>query len=388
MKIATMGSEEPKMQRRQFLTTSLLATGGVIAFGNRSQRFSPLTTTEQVPPAWSYDPVIGDGRWIWKDPPKSERGYLEPRSYEVSIGIELQGVDDYCEAMASTPVPLAHPEQQIDDVSIEQVGCKAVIRELASGAGQLILHAPSIEAGQVVKAIVNYKMTLFKQYHAFQQEQFPAKQSVPKEIAAIALGESPGIQVASPAVKKLATAIGQGYAHPWEKAEAFVRWIRESIRPQLGAYTSVLTAIQKRVGDCEEMSALFVAFCRASGIPARLVWIPNHNWAEFYLTDHENVGHWIPVHPACYNWFGWTGAHELVIQKGDRVIVPEQGRASRLLMDWMRSSGRPNANYIATLTPVASSENDDPGPGARSKDKKTGEWKLSGKHKMDRFARR
>ena len=27
---------------------------------------------------------------------------------------------------------------------------------------------------------------------------------------------------------------------------------------------------------------MLVALCRAGGIPARLVWVPNHNWAEFY----------------------------------------------------------------------------------------------------------
>ena len=138
------------------------------------------------------------------------------------------------------------------------------------------------------------------------------------------MGDSPGIQANASTVRKLASELGKEHAHPWDKSQAFVKWIRENIRPQIGTYTSVVTAIQRKVGDCEEMSALFVAFCRSSGIPSRLVWVPNHNWAEFYLTDHEEKGHWIPVHPACYHWFGWTGAHELVIQKGDRVQVPEQ----------------------------------------------------------------
>ena len=376
------------MKRRQFLTNTALAAGGAFATSTMFWQRSPELTSYRQGPVWSFEPVVGDGKWIWREPPKTERGYLEPRSYDVSIGMELRGVDSTCEAMATTPVPVSHPEQQVEQVSMETIGCEADIRELSPGAGQLLLHAPEIAVGQVVKAIAHFKITLFKQYHGFEQEQFPFTQTVPKGVQTSSMGDSPGIQASASVVRKLANEIAREHSHPWDKAQAFVKWIRTSIRPQLGAYTSVLTAIQKRVGDCEEMSALFVAFCRAAGIPARLVWVPNHNWAEFYLTDFEQKGHWIPVHPACYNWFGWTGAHELVIQKGDRVPVPEQSNPSRLVMDWMRSTGRPKANYLASLKPLPPSESGDAGPGERTKDTKTGEWRITGKHPLDRFARR
>ena len=384
------------MERRQFLTKSTLGCVGASTLGAGAVSVVPLFSDRSVDltsyplgPVHSYDPVVGDGKWIWREPPATERGYLEPRSFELSIGIELQGLGDRCESMASTPVPMNHPEQTVDEVIIENVGCKAVIRELAPGAGQLMLHAPNIVAGQVVKAIAHYKITLYKQYHGFEKDQFPIQQTVPKSVRALALGDSPGIQTSASVVRKLASEIAYGLDHPWDQAKSFVKWIQDKIRPQYGPYTSVLTAIEKRVGDCEEMSALFVAFCRALGIPARLVWVPNHNWTEFYLTDNEQNGHWIPVHPACYHWFGWTGAHELILQKGDRIRVPEQGSTSRLLMDWIRSSGRrPRTNYIAELIPQPPTSNGDPGPGSRAKDSLTGEWKLTGKHEFDRLARR
>ena len=68
-------------------------------------------------------------------------------------------------------------------------------------------------------------------------------------------------------------------------------------------------------------------------------------WSEMYLTDNDGTAHWIPVHTACYFWFGWTDAHELVIQKGDRLHLPERGnRFFRLQEDWMQWGGhRPAA---------------------------------------------
>jgi len=35
--------------------------------------------------------VVGDGHWIWTEPPADGVGYLEPRSYSLKIGIELAG---------------------------------------------------------------------------------------------------------------------------------------------------------------------------------------------------------------------------------------------------------------------------------------------------------
>ncbi|MGC4004822.1 MAG: transglutaminase-like domain-containing protein [Pirellulales bacterium] len=355
------------MRRRRFLTTAALGLAGVCmrhGLNGSSQSASPAFSTD-LGPVHSIIPVVGDGKWIWKEPPEKDRGYLEPRSYELKIGIEMTGVGEQSEALAATPVPLAHPEQVVDDVRLEKEGCEATIRELAPGAGQLLMHVPALRKGETVRAIAHYKLTLSKQYHAYAAEMFPVAQRVPQEIKNLALFDSPGIQTSAPAVKKLAAELSQGIVHPWDKAVAFAAWIREHIRPQIGPFTSVTTALEKRLGDCEEYSAVFVALCRAAEIPARLVWVPNHNWSEFYLTDDKGVGHWIPVHTACYGWFGWTGVHELVIQKGDRVKVREQHATFRLLEDWLRSTGRkPQTTYVAELTPLPPKTDADPGPGA------------------------
>lgn len=375
------------MRRRTFLEATALLAGS--AWLPRPAAESLLSSVRQLGPVHSIIPVVGDGVWIWNEPPEKERGYLEPREYTLDIGIELTGTGKQSEAMAATPVPLTHPEQKIEEVTIEKVGCKATIRELAPGAGQLLLHAPQILQGQTVKAIAHYKLTLHKQYHGYNVEQFPAAQKIPNDVRLGALFDSPGIQTSNAGVKKLAAEVSQGIKHPWDQAVAFAAWVRKNITPRIGPYTSVKDAVEKRVGDCEEMSATFVALCRAVNIPARLVWVPNHNWSEFFLVDHDGKGHWIPVHTACYGWFGWTGVHELVIQKGDRVKVPEQLATFRLLEDWLRSTGRhPTTNYVAELTPLPPSKGGEAGPGARKKDTKTGEWKLTGSHEFDRYARR
>ncbi len=342
-----------------------------------------------APPAFSVIPVVGDGKWIWNKPPPGATGYLEPRPYLVNVGIELTGQGYGTQIKATTPLPVDCPEQKLEGGQVQTQGCEAEVRDVGEFARQLYLYAPQIAKGQTISAKVSYKATLYKQYHNYQRDQFPQKQTVPAELGKQYLGESPGIQTRSKEIRDLLKSLSGDAKHPWDLAQTFAAWIPRNIRPQIGPYTSVITALEKRLGDCAEMSAVFVALCRVAGIPARLVWVPNHNWSEMYLTDKDGKGHWIPVHTACYFWFGWTGAHELVIQKGDRLRVPDRGnRFFRLQEDWMQwGDRRPAARYLAELTPRPARPGEDPGPGARQKIA-GGEWKLVGNHALDHYMRR
>ena len=377
------------MDRRKFLQLGVSAAiyGGMAAL--RQECVGRRSDVSCVPPAFSVIPVVGDGKWIWTSPPQGQSGYLEPRSYLLNVGIELVGQGNASQIAATTPVPIDCPEQKIEEEHVESRGCEAQVREIGPDARQLCLSAPGIAPGQTIAAVAHYKLTISKQFHGYQRDQFPEDQKIPNDVRRMYMGDSPGIQTRCKEIRQLLGELAGDTKHPWELAKKFASWIPRNIRPQIGPFTSVVAALDNRLGDCAEMSAVFVALCRAAGIPARLVWVPNHNWSEFYLTDKRDVGHWIPAHTACYFWFGWPGAHELVLQKGDRLRVPERGgKLYRLQEDWMQWMGRrPAVRYLAELTPQPKKAGEDPGPGARTKIA-TGEWKLTGTHPLDRYARR
>lgn len=373
------------MDRRNFLRLSAAAAGSCAACIPKvawsqpplRQFFAPR------PPAWSVIPVVGDGHWIWTKPPENETGYLEPREYEVEFGIELQGRGNAYQVKATTPVPVTHPEQEILSADVETFGAAAQLRQVSATAGELIVAADGLAKGQRIGALARMKVSLRKQYHGFERDRFSSDLTFPVEFRKAWLFDSPGIQTRLPEVRRLSADLGGQLVHPWDKAHAYYEWVWKHIRARIGSYTSVAAALRDRVGDCEERASVFVALCRAAGIPARLVWVPNHNWAEFYLVDTEGQGHWIPAHTACYSWFGWTGVHELVLQKGDSIEVPEQRRPQRLLTDWMQWGGaRPEVHYTAELRPLPGKESSDAGPGARRKDAK-GEWVRTGQHPLD-----
>lgn len=381
------------MERRTFLqlAAGAAACGGLDFRGPR-RLFAGMPALEEVeftPPAFSIVPVVGDGKWIWNEPPKNETGYLEPRQFKLKIGIELNGRGDATQIQATTPAPIECPEQKLEEPKIQTDGCDATIREIGVDARQFYISADQIAAGQKIIATAEYKLTAYKQYFAYDRDRFPAEQKPPHDVVNMYLGDSPGIQTRIKEVRQLLDQLRGDTKHPWDLAKKFAEWVPRNIKPLIRPYTSVTAALDDRQGACAEMSAVFVALCRAAGIPARLVWVPDHNWAEFYLMDERHEGHWIPAHTACYFWFGWTGAHELVLQKGDRLKMPDRGnRLFRLQDDWMRWAGRrPEVRYIAELTPLASTPDGDPGPGARAK-MASGEWKVVGKHPLDQYLRR
>ena len=334
------------MNRRDFLHAGIGATltGGTLAALDRQPRLINIQSDDcarSYPPAYSVIPVVGDGRWTWIEPPEGETGYLEPRPYDLSVGIQLEGTGDAANVTSTTAAPLDYPEQKIESVKIETVGCQAKLRKLTDGAGQLVVSAAELARGQVAKAVARYRLTLFKQYHGYTADHFPAKQKIPPEVRKQFLQDSPGIQTRSRQVRELAAELTSGTPkHPWEQVKSFADWI------------------------------------------------PNHTWAEFFLVDNKGEGRWIPAHTACYSWFGWNGVHELVLQKGDRIQLPEKKKLVRLLADWTQWSGaQPKASYTAELTPQPIEPGGDAGPGARRKDEK-GEWKVVGGHSLDRYVRR
>lgn len=335
----------------------------------------------------SITPVVGDGKWIWNEPPKEQTGYLEPRAFDVTVGIRLEGQGDASGIIATTVTPVETPEQKIVEVVKESQGCRVELRQLDTFAGQLGIACDRLSRGQVAIGQARYRVELHKDFRGLERDKFPMEQEFDRDFILKWGIDSPGIQTRHSSVKDLAKTLSHQAEHPWDQAKIFYEWVRKNIKPQIQGYTSVIRALRDRVGDCEECAAVFVALCRASGIPARLVWVPGHNWAEFCLKNESGEPIWIPAHTSAYTWFGWTGVHEVILQKGDRIPFPEKREEYRLLVDWMQWKGRkPKTHFFATIEPVPPKDEADAGPGARLK-QEDGRWIRTGDYARAKFNR-
>lgn len=112
------------------------------------------------------------------------------------------------------------------------------------------------------------------------------------------LNPEPLIESEDPNIKKLAAAT-LSQSNPEKSARRVFDWIGNNLRYSgyLGDARGAAYALKHRAGDCTEYASLFVAFCRAVGIPARVVsgfvqaeggvlsQADYHDWAEIRLGD-------------------------------------------------------------------------------------------------------
>jgi transglutaminase-like putative cysteine protease len=110
------------------------------------------------------------------------------------------------------------------------------------------------------------------------------------------------IESDDPVLVQKARDITSGSHDSWDAALRLSRWVAENISYAIPGGGTARGTYDIRAGECGAHSMLLAAFCRAVGIPARVVfgamYVPNHGggfgqhaWNEIYM---GNAG-WIPV---------------------------------------------------------------------------------------------
>ncbi|KPJ55934.1 MAG: hypothetical protein AMJ42_05965 [Deltaproteobacteria bacterium DG_8] len=141
-----------------------------------------------------------------------------------------------------------------------------------------------------VLEIFKEKMSGLKPYHI----------PYPKDDLMGYLIPTPFIQSDDKSIKKKAQEIIGDERDALEAVKLIKDWVYQNIekRPTL-SIPSALDVLKMKVGDCNEHSTLFVALCRAVGIPSKLCAGIVYNQGSFYYHAWSDVfvGGWISVDP-------------------------------------------------------------------------------------------
>jgi hypothetical protein len=129
------------------------------------------------------------------------------------------------------------------------------------------------------------------------------------------LQATPRIQSDDKAILDLAKEIVGDATDPDEKAHRIAKWVFKTLKKSYSDNAdTALEILDRKAGDCTEHSLIFVALCRAAGVPAREVgglayvraskpllgW---HAWAEIH-----NGHQWVSVDPT-WNQYLVDGTH-------------------------------------------------------------------------------
>jgi hypothetical protein len=266
------------------------------------------------------------------------------RRMKMRFGMQFQSNDNHCTHLhATVPFPREWPEQQVTilEATLPE-NARYQEREIPGGAKQLVLEVPVLGPQQSLEVVVTVEIekSFIKGPAAPDHLVLPKKTLKDKDLVWY-LGDSPLIETKSRQVRDIVKALrDQKPETAWQYVESIYDWVRNNIAYRHGDLRSTRETLKDKFGDCEEMSGLFVAICRASNIPARCVWIPEHCYPEFYLEDAQGFGHWYPCQVAGDRQFGQMQEYRPILQKGDRFKVPEQNGWQRYVAEFFTCKQR------------------------------------------------
>ncbi len=286
------------------------------------------------------------------DPQGAKLG--EGRVQRMEVGITVNAVGGPCRGIVGyTAVPDEWPEQQVKIVEEEvSPGAKVSYRPVDGMAKAMVVRVPFLRAGEEAKAIVTFEV----RRSAILVPDDPGIYLLPKltkldRKVRVFLAPSPKIESRDRKIRSLAKQIGADEQNAWEKVEAIYDWVRDNVEYKNGPLKGALAALRDGNGDCEELTSLFIALCRASNVPARTVWVQGHCYPEFYLLDGKGKGHWFPCQAAGTRAFGEIPEYRPVLQKGDNVRPPYNRRVpKRYLANHLTGTGgRPQVKFVRRM---------------------------------------
>jgi hypothetical protein len=130
-------------------------------------------------------------------------------------------------------------------------------------------------------------------------EQPPAPGTV--EADTIYLDPSPMVESDHPAIIAKAREVAGKEPDPFRKAILILQWVHRYLDKQLmPAVPSALGALRSATGDCNEHAALFVAMCRAAGVPADiragLAYLPGRGFG-YHAWVAVHTSRWVEMDP-------------------------------------------------------------------------------------------
>ncbi len=324
--------KEPNNDRALLITSDIERRAGRFADGLRHAR-SALKLNDKVP---LYYAMIAANAYGNEEPELA----LEYCRKVIAMGPSKAGASVYSDAKAYEDVllpktytitwkcdpsnekhrqfvrdylPVAAPKDGLPYQSVKVEVKNAARSRLVKGEANDVLQVvpKGKETFEVIHTVtltpVSYKAKLAKAARSKNGGALPGS-------ARVYLGPSDSIDPTSEELKKVADKVKGSNAV--ETVRNILAWSKKNITYKDQSsdvtkldFTSVDEIVRRGHAECRGYTLLFVALCRAAGIPARPVWgvlfvdktYKSHNWAEVYIAE---VG-WVPVDPQTPETFGW-----------------------------------------------------------------------------------
>ena len=222
------------------------------------------------------------------------------------------------------------PEQAYVEAYLPQVSSRQLIHALPSEGDEMNLSLVRNDNGVLARwETMGQEDVVFQHRFEFEGKELsfqlptvaPLDEYFPDSVEIYRLSTD-AIQSDHPAIKAVADSLQKlGFVYTMESNYEYVGNLAST---GANALTDALTALKRQRASCNGKSRLFVALCRAQGIPARVVGgiileqnekRTSHLWAEVYYR-----GNWIPF-DVLNDHFASLPANYLELYQGDEFLI-------------------------------------------------------------------
>ena len=281
--------------------------------------------------------------------------YHTPVAQHWQVGVMVTAASGPCAGVyATASVPVSWPEQTVKlaKKSFSPHVTQFKFREGAGGLKQMLIFIPRINTSQTASALLTFEIAKKIVDLPENPETMTISPTMPRSVR-VHLAPSPMIESRHATIKSKAIELTTGIDSVWKKVETLYDFVRTEIDYQEGPIRGAVKTLESMTGEKEDLSSLFIAMCRSLMIPARTVWVPDHNYAEFYLQDAPGRGYWFPCQLAGGREFGQINDHRPILMRGDNFKVPEKPTAQRYVAEHLKvtqAAGRPNVQFVRQLS--------------------------------------
>lgn len=217
--------------------------------------------------------------------------------------ITNRGPDVVAEAHAYLALPVPAPSQALVGEPAFEPAPKEIVTDQW---GQRFAHfeARDLRPGRSLDVRMTVSATLFAVHTHIDPARVGDLRSVPKAVKDKYLADGAKYDLKHPSIRKHLAAALAGEDRPYWMIRKIAAYIAEKMEYEMtGGWNTAPTVIDRGTGSCSEYTFVFIAMCRAAGIPARYAGAivvrgddastdeVFHRWAEVYLPGYG----WVPA---------------------------------------------------------------------------------------------
>ena len=280
---------------------------------------------------------------------RDESEVEQERTQRWKAGMRVSANRGPCAGIYGTfSVPVDWPEQDVKVVeeNISDVVSRTRYRNLDQGVRQMVFYIARLQPGEEAEVTLTFEITRRTQPVPADTTVFRTPETTPRELRQC-LVSSPLIDCRSSRIRAKAKELTADKETDWEKVQALYDWVKENVEHTNAPLKGAVETLEKKAGNHEDLAGLFIALCRASDVPARIVWVPRYCYAEFYLEEAEGKGTWFPCEFKEKTSFGTVSQPYMILQKGDNIEVPESNEQKRFVPEFLKAkAGRPTVTTV------------------------------------------